>query len=240
MYYKVIFFIIIAISINANAQMNNVFSLKQEFSSKINVNVFLYNCGHYEIILQENCTNDIIDEYILSSGKYTLKGNQIICRDWFNGFVSKFTNKGDSITLSSSFNFIKNKTFVKSKFQIHEAPDIKSSDIDKLCTIRNNYKNTLPVKNDFQLGVYKSQIGFKLELDEDSTYRFIYENIIISRGKWLNSKIEITLHDIDLNHSFYVIKGNNELINLMFPWFSRFLLYKYQKSNVPKESEIYL
>jgi hypothetical protein len=126
MKYKVIYLILTTIILNTNAQMNSVFSLKEKINKDIGVDVYFYKNGDYQIIMQEIITNDIIDEFIISSGKYSIKNNQIICRDWFNGFESVFCNKKDSMIVRKSFYFINNKSFIKSKFQITTIRNFKN------------------------------------------------------------------------------------------------------------------
>ena len=223
--YKAIFLVLATITLTVNAQMNCVYTLNEKNNNEISINVYFYMSGDYEINMEEIVSNDIIYEYILSAGKYFLENNQIVCRDFFNGYETIFSIENESITPTLSFGFIKYKNFIRSSFQIHGEPTLKSFKINKLSTIKNKYKSLLPDDIEFQIGEYKNPIGFTLELNKDNKYRLTFKNIIISNGKWYICNKEIILYDCSLKHSFYAVKVNNELINYIFPWDIKFLRY---------------
>lgn len=229
MYNKLILLITATIVLNVNAQMNNIFSLHEKLNKDIDIDVYFFQNGYFQIIMQETVTDDLINEIVISYGKYSVKNAQIVCRDLFNQFELKFNYKGDSIYLSESFNFIGNKLFFKNDFHIYEAPNLTKLGIGDLCEIRKHYKKYLPENYALQIGIYKNLMGFKLDIRKDDSYIFFYKNILISQGKWHQHNKELILYDLDMKHSFIVVIGNNELINLMFPWVDKFIVYKFIK-----------
>ena len=223
---NIIFLILIAFIIHPKAQINNVFSSIEKTNDSLSTDIYFYQNGIFEIIMHEVVSDDIIFEFTISSGNYFVRNNQIVCKDWFNGFESAFCIKKDSIITLKSFNYLKITGFSKSKFKIYETPDLHYIGSANSSELRKRHKNNKPENYEFKIGTYENSEGFRIVLNNSNEYKVLFKNMVISKGNWIRIENELKLFDVDLGHSFYAVIKTNILISLMFPWNGKYTVFK--------------
>lgn len=221
--------ILISISMYSNvilSQVSGVFSLS-EVEKNIDCNIYLYHNGVYEILIEEQETDDILLKVLVSYGNYTLSNGNITLSDNYNGYKMVFGYQDDFIVAKKIFKWLVNRKFIKSDFQIWDKPGFTKNKIRSLNHDRLNFKQVHKDVYPLDFGVYESKQGFRLNIQQNNKYKFEYKGISLSEGVWNRKENELVLLDATLKYSFYVLIDEKVLISKFLPGdYKGYLLFK--------------
>lgn len=200
----------------ALSQISGVYSTKTE-NADIDCCLYLYKNGVYEVILEEQETDDIVLNILVSYGVYALKDKQLHLSDKFNGFKMLFELQNEVLIARKSFNWLANKRFTKSTFQIWDNPSFLKSKIKPLNKNQLGLKQKYDNKTFFGIGMYENEQGFHISLQANNKYKFDYKQIVLSEGSWSQNGNVLILYDAYLENSFYILIGKDGLLSRFFP-----------------------
>jgi hypothetical protein len=209
--------ILILFSNTVLSQISGVYSLNNADAKDIICDVYLYQTGVYEIILEEKETDDLIFNLLMSYGNYKLHNNELVLYDDFNGFKMYFKFDKDFIIPKKTFHFLSDNKLIKSSFQIWDKPSFTKAAFETLSQTKTEFNRSNKVENLLNCGIYVNEQGFSLYILQNKEYKLEFKNIILSKGMWSRDRNELVLFDITLKHKFFILIGEKVLISKLFP-----------------------
>jgi len=217
---KKIFLIIFIIIFTSNfilAQLSGGYTLYNLGDDKsIKCNVSLYKDGTYEITLDENTAEDIVESILISIGTYLYKNGEITLIDNYHGYKMIFIDQKCCILAKKSFQWMQNKKFIKTNSDFIKSIYFKIK-FKPLKQERADFKKLYKEKFNLNYGVYENEVGFSINFLSDNKYKFEYRKIILSEGTFKKNENELVLFDTALNYPFYVFIKKNVLISKLLP-----------------------
>ena len=229
-------------------------------TSNENVDCYLslYINGNYsvELIVQE--TDDMAFCSAFSQGVYSIKDNTIILNDANHGFVMQLQKSHPTrIITNRGFVFLKDMTFIYDR-----GSDSADMNFWRMTTNDINYISQKKEREVYQqlhkdlypphlyLGTYESENncqpnqrgewekgrGYELNIQENYQYTLYYNRILILQGTWKRVGNELALYDESLQHSFYLLIGQDGLISKYLPGEYRSCILKYNPKCCGKTS----
>lgn len=189
------------------------------FGDNIDCNIYLFKSGNYYIELSDNVTSDIIDSYILSYGKFSLKNKELTLNDRVHNYKMKLIVGNKTLTVKHAFGFLINKKFIYYDSNPDLELPVSKINVTRIQKEREIYKKTYKTLFPLSFGVYKNEetFQFKLNIQKNNKYKLEFRNIILSEGNWSRNGNELVLRDLILNHSFYALIKNRKLISKLLP-----------------------
>ena len=185
----------------------------------IDCNIYFFKSGNYYIEVNENITSDMNESLVFSYGTFVVNGSVVKLLDKVNNYTMELILDNKELVVKKSFNWLLSKHFTFSGSISNSEPKFITSKFDTLETQleRKNYKRLNKNLFSFDLGTYKNKQGFCLNIQQNNSYKLVFKNIILSEGQWFREGNELSLFDITLKHSFYLLIDNQKLISKFLP-----------------------
>ncbi len=237
MKYLMIFFFVLFSQKNILESKAKYFHMT-DVMENIGLNITLNTDNSYSMIFTIQ-SDDMVDHIPLSIGTYKIKKNKIIFTDEFfnftnvgllnNDITSKNKKSHEQIEIVKGFDWMEEKH--SNFFTIIE----NNKDFDKksIKKMLNNYKLQLEIldsisyyykKCSFKTGIYSKFFFnanyFKIYINDDHSYKYFFNNKIVSNGTWKKSNNEIILHDKIFSKEYkLMIKEANQIVAVHLPLF---------------------
>jgi hypothetical protein len=182
----------------------------------------ILDSGKYYIYGLTIISDDFFSEDILSWGEYTIDSVKLILTDHLHKFNMEMYIFDDYILVEKSFKFL-NKEIFKYSCQVYDDENYYSfpqpdfhyesslSFVEEMTYFNPN--DTLLFKSE---GIY-SDVIYKLHLTKDNLYKLYISKRILSEGIWEKENNILSLNDTSLNHTFFMIIKQKQLISRLIP-----------------------
>lgn len=202
----------------AQSQISGVYSIGR-LAENVRCYICFFKSGNYYIELSEIITDDIVESFILSYGKFSLTHNEVALIDNVHNYKMQLVVDNKTLIVKQAFGFLKNKRFV---FQArYTGPELKFistfKDALTLQEERKSYKRLRKTLVPLNFGVFEDDQGFKLNIQKNNMYKLEFKNILLSEGEWCRDNNVLELKDLHLKHSFYVLIYYKMLISKLLP-----------------------
>jgi hypothetical protein len=173
--------------------------------------------------------SDVVYNYLLSFGKYTLKNNQVELTD-NNGIISiKGTKTGNNLIFNEGFKFIKNKTIT------FISPVSDPSLIEFYFTEYGHFKvkyeyDIFLIPHILNFGTFYIKDDQKIVFYKNKTYKYFFKSLLLSSGTWEKNNNTLVCKDSFLLKSLNIYILNNYTIEAsLLPHESEGSVFKLEK-----------
>jgi hypothetical protein len=204
-----------------HAQLSDVY-VARNFGGTIDYYIVIFKNGCYFMDLSQQLSNDLIFSIDTSHGNYTLKNDEIILTDVNHGFEMKLLllpNK--TIKVKKGFAFMRDRYF--GTYGYDNEKDCWTRGIspsqqkEERAKYNREHETVFPLRTGFYYCTIIDNNGYLLNIQEDNGYTLSYLDILLSEWIWKREKNELSLYDVHLEHSFYLLIGENCLISKYLP-----------------------
>jgi TonB family protein len=218
----------------AQRQLNGLYNL--DLGNSLECEIAFYVNKKYEISVSEKMSHDVKETCILSSGSYTVKGNQIVLHDSNIGFEMRCERRqSDELKVTKGFAFLMLRTLKLYGISYEPKDIMQSGSPVQIQKERKTYKQSHPGKYSLYYSRYING-DYVLEIQKEYKYTLRYRGIVLSEGIWKKEGNELLLSDNSLQHEFVVLTGKEGLIGKYLPGnFGNLILYE---KNHPSPKEI--
>lgn len=204
---QIITILVILTTKSCFAQRNVTGCFYNKFDSYPDVDVYLYEDNHYDIVFLDDYNTDVISTAVVSQGEYQLvDSTTILLTDmcYFAGLEMTATYIQDTLKFIKAPDFLKRKRFTKFSEAVQLYPYIKGLQIEDydLNDFNNSHQDFITLKQGSY--VFNGWTTLTLKIYDGSKYAIVYRNnVLLTRGSFTRNHNVLEMHD-DLGFSFYM------------------------------------
>lgn len=221
---QIITILLILTTVSSVAQRNVTGCYYNRFDSYPDVEVFLYEDNHYDIVFIDDYNTDVVSDAVISQGEYQLVDSlTILLTDmcYFAGLEMTATYIQDTLKFIKSPDFLKRKRFTKFSEAVQRYPYTKGLQIEDyyLNDFNNSHQDSITLKQGSY--VFNGWTTLTLKIYYGSKYAIVYrDDVLLTRGSFTRNHNVLEMHD-DLGFLFYMFVLDDCVLykhDKYFPW----------------------